>query len=666
MLLTALGLRKRLPGAAGDQSVSHDLTAAPTSTSQLAEAIRQRLQEDDLREKTRQDIQNNMEASKEQEHAPCKKPRLILPPDTQMKSTGPSPALNCAKVNGTPKSRLPAAFSRLQSTPQTTPLSPPPIDAPTDPSTAPKQQAVASDSASLLERFANLPSPIPAAQPPPSPPPPPGPAPAPPPLQNAALQTRLALIAKNNLNQLRKTLTGEQAKRKDAENLCASLQEQLRAMSEENEKLKAQLQVQKSASAISSGASWQYEMDGSWHEFAPEANEKMHQAYLKYHGGQDPNSRFASISSAGVARTVDFERMEQKHPATQKVRPIRLLTGVPPQWTSPPADLLQQRNDLRSFYKEVTDQDIWSSILSILQTTGHALTNANLWPIFAPLTDCSCMGKAEIRSVHRIENNRLWHRYKARLSAMRQDHATYNVAVGPAQLDLDGPPGIMTGLQGIFDCGEGLALDVDEKILLHGTSWDNANAIVREGFDHRTCQNAYYGAGVYFACAACKSHQYTCEQHKPSCRCKHERTLIIARVALGDAYVATETRRQDRRPPVRSDASGTATGTYDSIVVNPGVVKGHFNAQQAHPKGGIRKQVKRLREAVETALKEYLGAEAVRAPGVGQCQLRFGTCAPSVDDLMIEVSTHRQGMAFGPLECGTQSPEQLSQFRLLI
>eukprot|EP00438_Fugacium_kawagutii_P003639 Skav224209 [mRNA] locus=scaffold939:960748:961074:- [translate_table: standard] len=85
-----------------------------------------------------------------------------------------------------------------------------------------------------------------------------------------------------------------------------------------------------------------------------------------------------------------------------------------------------------------------------------------------------------------------------------------------------------------------------------------------------------YGAGVYFACAACKSHQYTCDQHTPGCQC--ERTLIIARVALGDAYVATETRKKERRPPVRS----TATGTYDSIVVKPGMIQGHPNSNQVH------------------------------------------------------------------------------------
>ena len=77
------------------------------------------------------------------------------------------------------------------------------------------------------------------------------------------------------------------------------------------------------------------------------------------------------------------------------------------------------------------------------------------------------MGWAEIKSVHRIENMRLWHRYKMRLDGMRQDHATSSISVGSADLDLNGYGKIMAQSQQTFDCGEVLALDVDEKILLH-------------------------------------------------------------------------------------------------------------------------------------------------------------------------------------------------------
>ena len=150
--------------------------------------------------------------------------------------------------------------------------------------------------------------------------------------------------------------------------------------------------MQKSVSGLCTGASWQYEMDGRWEAFTPEANETMHQAYLIYLDGV-PCSRYATISSGGVARLVDFEQMQQKHLATQKIRRSRVLAGVPPQWVTPAAELLQQGSDLRSYFKEVTDPEIWQSVRTILHSTDHA------WDQYS---QCSCMSKTEIISVHRV------------------------------------------------------------------------------------------------------------------------------------------------------------------------------------------------------------------------------------------------------------------------
>ena len=370
--------------------------------------------------------------------------------------------------------------------------------------------------------------------------------------------------------ELEETLWMQERKLRASEQKCAQL-------TEENLRLKTDLEMKKHISSfVVSGACWQYEMDGSWHALPPKGNEQMQEAYLAYL--QDlPDSRRATISSGGVARVVDFELMKQRHLATQKVRRIRILPNVPAQWVSTPAELLQQADDLRSFYKEVADKEILDSIHRILQETGHA-QDTWTWGHWGQCS-CSCMRTAKIKSVHRIENFRLWHRYKTRLGAMRQDHAAYKVVIGSTPLDLDGSKRIMEEAQSLFHCGEVLDPDVDEKILLHGTSWENANSIVREGFDHRTCQNAFYGAGVYFAGAACKSHQYTCENHRQTCcDCGSERTLIISRVALGDTYLATETRKKERRPPLRKESSGT----YDSIMVKPGPIQGHPKTKQIH------------------------------------------------------------------------------------
>eukprot|EP00439_Symbiodinium_sp_Y106_P011432 s3842_g1.t1 len=312
-------------------------------------------------------------------------------------------------------------------------------------------------------------------------------------------------------------------------------------------------------------------MGNQWHPFPPEGNDQMLQAYLAYLDDAQGN-RWASIVAGGVERVVDFYVMTQTHATTQKVRKIRLTTGVPVQWESTPEELLMQRDDASAFYVEVKDASLLQVINRLLQSTGHAWDSS---------TACSHMKSATVKSVHRIENYQLWQRYQARLRAMREDRAKYNLQSEPASLDLDGREGVMTESQNYLDCGEPLSHDVDEKILLHGTSWYNANSIVENGFDHRTCRQGMYGDGVYFAGAACKSHQYSCAYkcgfgHTTACRC--ERTLIIARVALGDTYYASETRYGARMAPSRSGAAGT----HGSVVVKPGQIAGHHNPIQVH------------------------------------------------------------------------------------
>ena len=37
--------------------------------------------------------------------------------------------------------------------------------------------------------------------------------------------------------------------------------------------------------------------------------------------------------------------------------------------------------------------------------------------------------------MHRIEHGRLWHGYKTRLAALRQEHKSFNVSVAPVALN---------------------------------------------------------------------------------------------------------------------------------------------------------------------------------------------------------------------------------------
>ncbi|CAK9002695.1 unnamed protein product [Durusdinium trenchii] len=395
-------------------------------------------------------------------------------------------------------------------------------------------------------------------------------------LQEKVQHLEEALSREKRNNQcLECALEKEREQRQMAEKQVMDSEKQHQKMQQLQEDLTTRLEEQKrlSSMASSSGACWQFQENGCWHAVPPEGNDQMTQAYLVYLRDPSPYNRFATINAAGVDREVDFQLLIQKRCDTNKVRWIRILPGAPNQWVSTPACLLQQTDQLNQFYIKVTDSQVHDKVREILQSTGHGHDTSQL---------CSCMRAATVKSVHRIENLRLWHGYKQRREALRKQNLSNNVSVAPAALDLDAFDGfskVMTHNQNVFDCGEALAADVDEKILLHGTSWDSANSIVLNGFDHRTCHRGMYGDGVYFASAACKSHQYTCQDHKWGCCCKCERTLIIARVALGDAYYAKETRRNERRPPVRSSTCGV---TYDSIVVNPGPIHGHHNSLQVH------------------------------------------------------------------------------------
>ena len=140
------------------------------------------------------------------------------------------------------------------------------------------------------------------------------------------------------------------------------------------------------------------------------------------------------------------------------MRLFRFSACVPPQWSTTAADYLHQleEGNAVSFYKAVMDPLIWNALL-------HILRNSGLGHAWDKNSDCSCMSRAEIETVYRIENTRLWRRYKARLAAMRQDHAASKVSVVSADLDLDGCGNFLGGYQWTLDCGKALAMDLRWK-----------------------------------------------------------------------------------------------------------------------------------------------------------------------------------------------------------
>ena len=72
-----------------------------------------------------------------------------------------------------------------------------------------------------------------------------------------------------------------------------------------------------------------------------------------------------------------------------------------------------------------------------------------------------------------------------------------------------------------------------------------------------------------------------------------EKTIIIARVALGDPYYATSNLSNERRPPDRNRAFWSTGLTYDSVVANSGGSQAHreliiYDHRQAYPAYVVR------------------------------------------------------------------------------
>jgi len=123
---------------------------------------------------------------------------------------------------------------------------------------------------------------------------------------------------------------------------------------------------------------------------------------------------------------------------------------------------------------------------------------------------------------------------------------------------------------------------LNETFLYHGTTEEVADVIAHHGFDERVASLAgMYGAGVYFADQACKSAQYCSEDHSGL------KTLIVARVTLGDPYYASSGLSSIRRPPSRNKHFAQGL-TYDSVIANSSSSQAHreyiiYDHRQAYP-----------------------------------------------------------------------------------
>ena len=184
--------------------------------------------------------------------------------------------------------------------------------------------------------------------------------------------------------------------------------------------------------------------------------------------------------------------------------------------------------------------------------------------------------RAKVLSVHRIENRMLWKQYWHRRNELIDEHHAYNVRVQPLnpaafQIAIDqrkqfGTPAERAArykMNGPIDEDGLVDAKLNELFLYHGTSAAVADTIIPyHGFDERVgAMGGLYGAGTYFANQSCKAGQYATADNNGV------KSIIIARVVLGDPFYATGMMRNERRPPNRNNKFAPGL-TWDSVIAN--------------------------------------------------------------------------------------------------
>eukprot|EP01128_Nolandella_sp_AFSM9_P008709 TRINITY_DN538_c0_g1_i7.p1 TRINITY_DN538_c0_g1~~TRINITY_DN538_c0_g1_i7.p1 ORF type:complete len:938 (+),score=243.88 TRINITY_DN538_c0_g1_i7:665-3478(+) len=138
----------------------------------------------------------------------------------------------------------------------------------------------------------------------------------------------------------------------------------------------------------------------------------------------------------------------------------------------------------------------------------------------------------KIVKIERIENSWLWKRYqsaKHSISLLRSASSLSSIDFALSE------PWMKSDLN--------LDNDRNEVFLLHGTSKEVTEIVIKQGFDERVGNlGGMFGSGVYFAENPCKSDQYIALDEKP-CH------IFLSRVVLGSPFHTKKSHRNVRRVP---------------------------------------------------------------------------------------------------------------------
>ena len=168
------------------------------------------------------------------------------------------------------------------------------------------------------------------------------------------------------------------------------------------------------------------------------------------------------------------------------------------------------------------------------------------------------MSNLRVMRVERVENTVLWQEYHQHKITLRERLKHSGRVVGD-----------VGAVCPLLDEANGRVLDVslNEFRLWHGTTPQTAGILADAGFDERVASSAgLYGAGLYFADAACKSNQYA-----TSTNAQGEHCMLQCRVLMGNQFDITTTHQNERRPPLNPATPGQP---HDSIFAQTAIANG--------------------------------------------------------------------------------------------
>jgi len=149
--------------------------------------------------------------------------------------------------------------------------------------------------------------------------------------------------------------------------------------------------------------------------------------------------------------------------------------------------------------------------------------------------------KVEVLGVRDVVNPRLQRQYLAKLENLEGKRRSGCTPI-PALKHLKLPVGRLDS-------------DLNEHLLFHGAPWSVLEQICKGGFNPQRggeTTGKLFGVASYFAANSSKADDYTEERSHPLPK-SAKRTIVVARVALGEALRVTQPTPQATRPPDGQD-----------------------------------------------------------------------------------------------------------------